>query len=278
MASCTSRTSCVEAFGEPLSETMDGCVGQAEAGARGGIARPVHEARDTAPGGAICKAPLSNVPKPVHELHVHPGDRTRGATGRNVRPASIEADGRGEGPMADERIDGRIDQRTGERTDGAERVPTDRERTTSTIEVAEERATLDVVERATGRVSVRTRTETREESVDLALESVGANVERVSIDRYVEDGEAVPRARQEGDTWILPVLEEVLVVEKRLLLKEELHVTQVGDRRNVTVPVTLRRQVAEIEREPAAESSTAQDPNRPGQTRAPTTPKGHENT
>ena len=172
--------------------------------------------------------------------------------------------------MANERIDGRID--------GAGRVPTDRERTTSTIEVAEERATLDVVERATGRVSVRTRTETREESVDLALESVGANVERVPIDRYVEDGEAVPRARQQGDTWILPVLEEVLVVEKRLLLKEELHVTQVGDRQDVRVPVTLRRQVAEIEREPAAESSAAQDPNRPGQTRAPTTPKGHENT
>ena len=164
-----------------------------------------------------------------------------------------------------------------ERIDGAEDLRTERERTTSTIEIAEERATLDVVERATGRVSVRTRTETREESVDLALESVGADVKRVPIDRYIEDGDAVPRARQEGDTWILPVLEEVLVVEKRLLLKEELHVTQVGDRQDVTVPVTLRRQVAEIERMPAA-GPAAQDPNRPGQTRAPTTPTGHENS
>ena len=134
-----------------------------------------------------------------------------------------------------------------------------RERTTETLEIVEERARVDVVERVAGKVAVRTRTESVEESVDATLESVTADVERVTIDRYLEEGEAVPRARQVGDTWILPVLEEVLVVEKRLLLKEEVHVTQRGEREHVSVPVTLRRQAVEIERAPVAESSAADD-------------------
>ncbi len=133
-------------------------------------------------------------------------------------------------------------------------------RETDTIEVLEESARVDVVERVTGRVEVRTRTESVEESVDTVLESVTADVERVSIERYLEEGEDVPRARQVGDTWILPVLEEVLVVQKRLLLKEEVHVTQRGSRQDVSVPITLRKQVAEIERTsapaPADESTT----------------------
>lgn len=140
----------------------------------------------------------------------------------------------------------------------------ERERTTRTVEVAEERAHVDVVERVTGRVGVRTRTETVDETVEVSLESVGADVERVAVDRYLEEGEPVPRARQEGDTWILPVLEEVVVVEKRLLLKEELRITQTGDRQDVSVPVTLRRQVAEIERTPADEAPATQDPERSG--------------
>ena len=140
----------------------------------------------------------------------------------------------------------------------------ERERTTKTVEVANERAHVDVVERVTGRVGVRTRTETVDETVEVSLESVGADVERVAVDRYLEEGEPVPRARQEGDTWILPVLEEVVVVEKRLLLKEELRITQTGDRQDVSVPVTLRRQVAEIERTPADEAPATQDPERSG--------------
>lgn len=141
---------------------------------------------------------------------------------------------------------------------------------TATLQVVREVARVDVVERVTGRVSVRTRTETREESVDAVLESVGADVRRVEVNRYLDEGESVPQARQEGDTWILPVLEEVIVVEKRLLLKEELHVTQTGDRESVSVPVTLRRQVAEIERVPAADSSDVEsDTSRRGESLLP---------
>jgi stress response protein YsnF len=61
--------------------------------------------------------------------------------------------------------------------------------------------------------------------------------------------ETAPGIRTEGDVTIVPVLEEVLVVEKRLLLKEELHIRRGVETETVEVPVTLRKQRAVVERE-----------------------------
>lgn len=47
------------------------------------------------------------------------------------------------------------------------------------------------------------------------------DVERVSIKRIIDRPAEI---RHEGDTLIVPLMEEVLVVEKRLMLREELHI------------------------------------------------------
>jgi stress response protein YsnF len=60
--------------------------------------------------------------------------------------------------------------------------------------------------------------------------------------------EAVPDVRWEGDTFIVPVVEEVLVVEKRLVLKEELHIRPEKSVERVEKPVVVRRTVATVER------------------------------
>jgi hypothetical protein len=39
--------------------------------------------------------------------------------------------------------------------------------------------------------------------------------------------DAVPNILQEGDTTIVPVVEEILVVERRLILKEEIRIKRV---------------------------------------------------
>jgi stress response protein YsnF len=70
-------------------------------------------------------------------------------------------------------------------------------------------------------------------------------VTRVPIARIVE---TAPEIRTEGDLTIVPVLEEVLVVEKRLMLKEELHIRRRAATETVEVPVTLRKQRAIVER------------------------------
>jgi len=54
----------------------------------------------------------------------------------------------------------------------------------------------------------------------------GYSIERVKVDRFITEPVA---QRQEGDTLILPVMEEVLVVEKRMMLREEIRITKVRD-------------------------------------------------
>ena len=50
-----------------------------------------------------------------------------------------------------------------------------------------------------------------------------ADVRRVPVNRIVSEA---PQTRQEGEVTIVPIVEEVLVVEKRLLLKEEIHIVR----------------------------------------------------
>jgi stress response protein YsnF len=60
---------------------------------------------------------------------------------------------------------------------------------------------------------------------------------------------------------VIPVLEEVLVVEKRLVLREELRIRRTSASEAVEVPVTLRRQHAEIDRLPARATEQTGKPN-----------------
>ena len=54
---------------------------------------------------------------------------------------------------------------------------------------------------------------------------------------------------------IIPILEEVIVVEKRLVLKEDLHIGQHVTTDTVETPVELRRQKAGVERLPAGKAN-----------------------
>ncbi|UFS69017.1 YsnF/AvaK domain-containing protein [Geomonas sp. RF6] len=63
----------------------------------------------------------------------------------------------------------------------------------------------------------------REETVDMPLLKEQVHVERVPINAVID---APVGIRQEGDVTVVPLIEEVLVVEKKLLLKEELHITK----------------------------------------------------
>ena len=73
------------------------------------------------------------------------------------------------------------------------------------------------------------------------------DVKRVAVDKIVPLSEA-PATRQEGDTLIVPVLEEVLVVEKRLRIKEEIHIISRAQRQPHTGSVVLRAEQVAIER------------------------------
>jgi stress response protein YsnF len=70
----------------------------------------------------------------------------------------------------------------------------------------------------------------------------------------------MPHVRLEGSTTIIPVVEELLVVEKALVLVEEIHVRRRTETETVEIPTTLRSERATIERD---STPTAPDSPRP---------------
>jgi uncharacterized protein (TIGR02271 family) len=105
---------------------------------------------------------------------------------------------------------------------------------------------LDVQKRKveTGRVRINKVVREHEELVDEPLLREEVIVERVPINRFVE--EAIP-LRSEGDTIIISLLEEVPVVEKRLMLKEELRITVRRVEAHKPISVTLRSEEVTVE-------------------------------
>lgn len=104
---------------------------------------------------------------------------------------------------------------------------------------------------ASGRVRITKQVHERVEAVEEPLVSERVVVERVAVNQVVTEP---PATRQEGDTLIVPIVEEVLFVEKRLVLKEELRITRV---RSVEMSqperVTLRSEEVRVERVPPLE-------------------------
>ena len=60
--------------------------------------------------------------------------------------------------------------------------------------------------------------------------------------------EEAPEIRTEGDTMIIPVVEERLIVVKQLFLKEEVHIRHRTEREAVRENVELRRQCTVVRR------------------------------
>jgi uncharacterized protein (TIGR02271 family) len=87
----------------------------------------------------------------------------------------------------------------------------------------------------------------REETVDQPLLQDELAIERVPVGTMVAEGEQ-PGARYEGDTLIVPVFEEVLVVERRLRLKEEVRITRRKREMHAPQTVVLRSEEVSIER------------------------------
>jgi len=95
-----------------------------------------------------------------------------------------------------------------------------------------------------GGVRVHKRVEEREEVVEQPVFREDVSVERIAIGRPID--EAIG-SRQEGDTLIVPVLEEMLVVEKRLVLKEEIRITKRRVEEIERASVILREEHVDIE-------------------------------
>lgn len=117
---------------------------------------------------------------------------------------------------------------------------------TGIIPVIEEQLIVDkrVVEK--GRVRISKKVRETDETVNIPLIQENVSVERVPVNQYV--AEPPPPVRYEGNVMIIPVLREVVVVEKRLVLVEELRVTKQQTQTQETQKIRLRKEEVSVKR------------------------------
>ena len=113
------------------------------------------------------------------------------------------------------------------------------------LRLAEERLTVKKRVVETGRVRVRRTTTEKVQKVDVPLSSDSYEVRRVPIGKAITK---TPPVRETKTEIIIPVVEEVLVVERRLVLREELHIRKVRSVERHTEEFTLRVQQATVDR------------------------------
>jgi uncharacterized protein (TIGR02271 family) len=145
------------------------------------------------------------------------------------------------------------------------------------IPVIAEEAQIRKERVVTGKVRLRKIVHHEQQTVDEPLLKEGVSVERVAIDRWVDEA---PPIRNEGETLIVPVIEEVLVVEKRLRLREEVRLTWRHEEEHEPQHLVVRREEVRVERVPTDEY-VDEDPSQeyasqeyPSQTKEDSKPAG----
>lgn len=115
-----------------------------------------------------------------------------------------------------------------------------------TIPVIEEQVHIDKKMVESGSVRITKVVSEQQVPVEIPLMHEQHDIKRVPVNQYVEA--PPPPIRYEGDTMIIPVVREVLTVQKRLLVVEELHVTKTQVQTQETQHITLRKEEVRVER------------------------------
>jgi len=119
---------------------------------------------------------------------------------------------------------------------------------TEVIPLVEEQLTVGKREVERARVRVHVHVNEREELVRQELARDDVTIERVPLNTRLTE---IPQMRTEGTTTIIPIVEEVLVTEKMLVLVEEIRIHRRLTTETHEIPVMLRSEHAEVQREPS---------------------------
>lgn len=121
----------------------------------------------------------------------------------------------------------------------------DRQNNDVVVPVVNEELHADAIPVQTGGVRVTKHIAGHDEILEQELRKGRVEVKRVKTDRVVDGPQPVQRV---GNTLVVPVVSEVLHAEKRWVVTEEIHLTQIEERETVQQTVTVNREEAEVER------------------------------
>ena len=113
------------------------------------------------------------------------------------------------------------------------------------IPVISEELHADAVPVAKGGVRVTKRLQTHDEIIEQALRKSHVDVKRVKTKRVVDGPQPAKRV---GNTLIIPVVSEILQIQKQWVVTEEIHITETEAQETVQNRVTLNREEAKVER------------------------------
>ena len=116
-----------------------------------------------------------------------------------------------------------------------------------TVEILKEELKVDKRTVETGTVRFIKKVHETEETIQVDLASTNVTVEKIAINQIVD---TAPAIRYEGEVMIVPVLKEVLVTEKKLMLVEEWHISQAVTTREHKENIPLREEELIVERIP----------------------------
>jgi uncharacterized protein (TIGR02271 family) len=119
------------------------------------------------------------------------------------------------------------------------------EQEVAAIPLVEERLSVEKREVETGRYRISVRVEERQDTIPAELSHDEVEIERIPMNQTLSQ---LPSVRLEGSTTVIPVVEEVVVVEKKLVLVEEIHVRRKTNVKTEQIPVTIRSEHADIDR------------------------------
>ncbi|MGI8849464.1 MAG: YsnF/AvaK domain-containing protein [Pyrinomonadaceae bacterium] len=126
--------------------------------------------------------------------------------------------------------------------------------TNTVLPIIQEEAVITKRVVETGKVTISKKISEHEEIVDVPLFQEKVDVERVPINQVVQERPAV---RQDGETMIIPVVQEQVFYQKRLMLVEELHVRKQVVETHQPQKITLVKEEVEIKR--SAENDNSVD-------------------
>jgi uncharacterized protein (TIGR02271 family) len=116
------------------------------------------------------------------------------------------------------------------------------------VPLAEEELQVDKQVVQAGAVRIRKEVEARTQEVPVELQYEEVQIERVPVNRVLGEGEEA-RPWQEGDTMVIPVVEEELVVLKRRVVREEIRVSKRVASRQERVREQVRSEQIHVEPE-----------------------------
>jgi uncharacterized protein (TIGR02271 family) len=112
------------------------------------------------------------------------------------------------------------------------------------LNILQEEASIDKKIVESGKVYIHKKVQETDEEISVPVSHESVSIKKVTVNKYVD---VAPSVRNEGNTTIIPVIKEVLVIEKKLLLVEEVHVIKEVIEKTEEHTIPLRKEEIEVE-------------------------------